>query len=112
MSNRAHKKQEARARRHRRVRKRSWGPGNGPASPHHTVRSEQLSVREQMAHILRCLQGGEFVPFDSLFDLDEGLPKLIVTFIALLELAKEYLLEIVQNETYGSIHVRSHPVAA
>lgn len=79
---------------------------------HHTVRSEQLSVREQMAHILRCLQGGEFVPFDSLFDLDEGLPKLIVTFIALLELAKEYLLEIVQNETYGSIHVRSHPVAA
>lgn len=74
---------------------------------HHTVHREQLSVREQMAHILRCLQGGEFVTFDSLFDVEEGLPKLVVTFIAMLELAKEYLLEIQQSETFGSIYVRS-----
>jgi segregation and condensation protein A len=76
-------------------------------SAHLTVRREQLSVREQMTHILRCLQGGEYVAFDALFDLQGGLPKLVVTFIAMLELAKEYLLEIQQCETFGSIYVRS-----
>ena len=74
---------------------------------HHTVRREQLSVREQMAHILRCLRGGEYVAFDSLFAVEDGLPKLVVTFIAMLELAKEYLLEIQQTETFGIIYVRS-----
>jgi segregation and condensation protein A len=74
---------------------------------HHKVRREQLSVREQMTHVLRCLQGGEFVPFDQLFELDGGVPKLVVTFIAVLELAKEYLVEIQQSETFGSIYVRT-----
>lgn len=74
---------------------------------HHKVRREQLSVREQMTHVLRCLQGGEFVPFDQLFDLEGGVPKLVVTFIAVLELAKEYLVEIQQSETFGSIYVRT-----
>lgn len=74
---------------------------------HHTVRREPLSVREQMAHILRCLQGGEYVAFDTLFDLEGGLSRLVVTFIAMLELAKEYLVEIQQNTSYGSIYVRS-----
>jgi segregation and condensation protein A len=74
---------------------------------HHKVRREQLSVREQMTHILRCLQGGEFVPFDRLFDVDGGVAKLVVTFIAVLELAKEYLVEIQQSETLGSIYVRT-----
>ncbi len=73
---------------------------------HHTVKREALSVREQMSHILRRLQGGEFVAFDSLFDLEDGVPRLIVTFVAMLELAKEYLLEIQQSETFGSIYVR------
>ncbi len=73
---------------------------------HHTVRREALSVREQMAHILRCLQGGEFVAFDALFDPDQGLAKMVVTFIAMLELAKEYLLEICQAEIFGVIYVR------
>ncbi|MDP1592904.1 MAG: segregation/condensation protein A [Gallionella sp.] len=76
---------------------------------HHKVRRESLSVREQMAHILRCLQGGDYVAFDTLFDLEGGLSKLVVTFIAMLELAKEYLLEIQQNTTFGSIYVRSSP---
>jgi len=75
---------------------------------HHTVRREALSVREQMAHILRCLQGGEYVAFDTLFDLQDGLSKLVVTFIAMLELAKEYLLEIQQGATFGVIYVRSN----
>lgn len=74
---------------------------------HHKVRREPLSVREQMAHILRCLQGGEYVAFDTLFDPEGGLTKLVVTFIAMLELAKEYLLEIQQNTSFGSIYVRS-----
>ncbi len=73
---------------------------------HHTVRREALSVREQMSHILRSLQGGGFVSFESLFDPDGGLPRLIVTFVAMLELAKEYLLEIQQHETFGNIYVR------
>ncbi|MCK9200562.1 MAG: segregation/condensation protein A [Gallionella sp.] len=74
---------------------------------HHKVRREQLSVREQMTHVLRCLQGGEFVSFDQLFELDGGVPKLVVTFIAVLELAKEYLVEIQQSEIFGSIYVRT-----
>jgi len=74
---------------------------------HHKVRREQLSVREQMTHILRSLQGGEYVVFDNLFDAQGGVAKLVVTFMAILELAKEYLVEIQQNETLGSIYVRS-----
>ena len=74
---------------------------------HHKLRREQLSVREQMTHILRCLQGGEYVSFDRLFDVDGGIAKLVVTFIAVLELAKEYLVEIQQSETLGSIYVRT-----
>ena len=74
---------------------------------HHKVRREQLSVREQMTHVLRCLQGGEFVEFDKLFDAQGGVAKLVVTFIAILELAKEYLVEIQQSETLGSIYVRT-----
>jgi segregation and condensation protein A len=74
---------------------------------HHKVRREQLSVREQMTHILRCLQGGEYVMFDRLFDVEGGVAKLVVTFIAVLELAKEYLVEIQQNETMGNIYVRA-----
>ncbi len=74
---------------------------------HHKVRREQLSVREQMTHILRCLQAGEFVEFGKLFDLEGGVSKLVVTFIAILELAKEYLVEIQQSETLGSIYVRT-----
>jgi segregation and condensation protein A len=74
---------------------------------HHKVRREQLSVREQMAHILRCLQGGEFVEFGKLFDVESGVPKVVVTFIAILDLAKEYLIEIQQRETLGNIYVRT-----
>lgn len=75
---------------------------------HHTVRCEQLSVREQMTHVLRCLKSGEYLPFEQLFDVRGGIPKLVVTFIAILELAKEYLIEIQQSETLGSIYVRSN----
>jgi segregation and condensation protein A len=61
-----------------------------------------------MTHILRCLQSGEYVAFENLFDVQSGVPKLIVTFIAMLELAKEYLVEIQQTETLGNIYVRAN----
>ncbi len=74
---------------------------------HHTIRREQLSVREQMTYVLRCLQSGEYVRFESFFALADGLPKMVVTFIAILELTKEFLVEIQQLDTFGSIYVRA-----
>jgi len=79
---------------------------------HHKVRREQLSVREQMTHVLRCLKSGEYVAFEQLFDMESGVPKLVVTFIAILELSKEYLVEIQQSETLGSIYVRTNRAIA
>ena len=74
---------------------------------HHKVRREELSVREQMTHVLRKLRHGEFESFEGLFDLNGGIPQLVVTFIAILELAKETLVEITQTETLGNIYVRA-----
>ncbi|MBU0622607.1 MAG: segregation/condensation protein A [Gammaproteobacteria bacterium] len=74
---------------------------------HHKVRREELSVREQMTKVLRRLRDTDFVPFEELFDLSDGVPHLVVTFIAILELAKECLVEIQQTETLGNIYVRT-----
>ena len=74
---------------------------------HHKVRREELSVREQMTRLLRQLRHGEFELFENLFDQKGGVPQLVVTFIAVLELAKETLIEITQTETLGNIYVRT-----
>lgn len=74
---------------------------------HHKVRREELSVREQMTKVLRQLRDTDFVPFESLFESDASIPMLVVTFIAILELAKESLVEITQTETMGKIYVRT-----
>lgn len=74
---------------------------------HHKVRRDELSVREQMTRLLRQLRHGEFEPFENLFDHAGGVPQLVVTFIAILELAKETLVEITQTETLGNIYVRT-----
>ena len=74
---------------------------------HHKVRREELSVREQMTRLLRQLRHGEFETFANLFDVSGGIPQLVVTFIAILELAKETLVEITQTETLGNIYVRA-----
>ncbi|MDE2117763.1 MAG: segregation/condensation protein A [Betaproteobacteria bacterium] len=74
---------------------------------HHKVRREELSVREQMTRLLRQLRHGEFEVFENLFDVSGGIPQLVVTFIAILELAKETLVEISQSETLGNIYVRA-----
>ena len=73
---------------------------------HHTITREELSVREHMSIVLRHLQGRKFVEFEKLFDASKGAPVLVVTFIALLELAKETLIEITQAEAFAPIYVR------
>jgi segregation and condensation protein A len=73
---------------------------------HHTITREELSVREHMSMVLRTLQGKRFVEFEDLFDVSRGMPVLVVTFIAMLELAKECLLEITQAEAFAPVYVR------
>jgi segregation and condensation protein A len=73
---------------------------------HHTISREELSVREHMTGILRRLQSAKFVEFADLFDPARGVPVLVVNFIALLELAKETLIEITQAEAFAPIYVR------
>ncbi|MCU4119803.1 segregation and condensation protein A [Variovorax sp. N23] len=73
---------------------------------HHKISREELSVREHMSIVLRHLQGRQFVEFEKLFDVNRGVPVLIVTFIALLELGKETLVEITQAEAFAPIYVR------
>ncbi len=72
----------------------------------HTITREELSVREHMTGILRRLQSAKFVEFQDLFDTSRGVPVVVVNFIAMLELAKETLIEITQAEAYAPIYVR------
>ncbi len=73
---------------------------------HHKITREELSVREHMTMVLKKLQGRRFVEFEELFDASKGTPVLVVTFIAMLELAKETLIEITQAEVFAPIYVR------
>lgn len=73
---------------------------------HHKITREELSVREHMSLVLKKLQGRRFVEFEELFDAAKGIPVLVVTFIAMLELAKETLIEITQAEVFAPIYVR------
>ncbi|HEY1092324.1 MAG TPA: ScpA family protein [Burkholderiaceae bacterium] len=73
---------------------------------HHKISREQLSVREHMSIVLRRLQGQRFLEFDALFEPARGPQVLVVTFIAMLELARERLLEITQAEAFAPIYVR------
>jgi segregation and condensation protein A len=73
---------------------------------HHKISRQELSVREHMSMVLKKLQGQRFVEFEQLFDPSQGVPVLLVTFIALLELAKEMLVDITQAEAYAPIYVR------
>jgi segregation and condensation protein A len=79
---------------------------------HHTVERQQLSVRSRMSDVLKALESGEFVDFVVLFDPQEGRPGVVVTFLAILELAKEQLVEIVQNEPLAPIYVKTYAAAA
>lgn len=74
---------------------------------HHQVERERLSTRERMSQILERLRGGRFVAFTSLFTLEEGQLGVVVSFLAILELIKEQLVEIVQTDVFAPIHVRT-----
>jgi segregation and condensation protein A len=73
----------------------------------HQVSRETLSTRERMSEVLERLKGGTFVPFVELFTAEEGRLGVVVTFMAVLELIKESLVELVQNDAFGPIHVRA-----
>jgi len=73
----------------------------------HHIQREALSTRERMSEVLERLAGQQFVPFVSLFSAKEGRLGVVVTFLALMELIKEALVEIVQAENFGPIHVKA-----
>ena len=73
----------------------------------HHIQQEALSTRERMSEVLERLAGQQFVPFVSLFRVSEGRLGVVVTFLALMELIKEALVEIVQTEIFGPIHVKA-----
>jgi segregation and condensation protein A len=110
---------------------RAEGPGPAPARPpptvtlrelllamrdlmaraelfaHHHVRREPLSVRERMTRLLERLADGRFHELAACLDPEEGRPGVVVTVLALLELVKEALIELVQTEPFGPIHLRA-----
>jgi segregation and condensation protein A len=73
---------------------------------HHKITREQLSVRSHMTRVLRRLQDTEFVEFSDLFGVEEGMQILVVTFLAILELARETLISVSQDQAYSPIYVR------
>lgn len=75
----------------------------------HQISLEPLSTRERMSHILGRIQqrGDQYIAFVELFDVTEGRQGVVVTFIAMLELIKESLIELVQTEAFAPIHIRS-----
>ena len=73
---------------------------------HHKISRQELSVREHMSAILRQLQSARFVEFSDLFHGQGGVPIVVVHFVAMLELAKETLIEITQAEPFAPIYVR------
>ena len=73
---------------------------------HHKVTREELSVREFMSAMLRRLQGGQFTNFTSLFEVNKGVAVVVVSFLALLELVRESLIEVTQSEPYAPIYVK------
>jgi segregation and condensation protein A len=75
-------------------------------SAHH-VQKEVLSVRERMSRVLEHLSQVHFTDFQSLFDPEEGRMGVVVSFLAIMELSKESLIEIIQSEVFGPIHVRA-----
>jgi len=75
-------------------------------SSHHIAR-EPLSLRERMSRVLDAVHGERFTDFTDLFDIAEGRQGVVVTFMAILELIKQQLIELVQADTFASIHVKA-----
>lgn len=76
-------------------------------SASHQIQMDTLSVRERMSRILSALQEKEFVSFSTLFNLKEGRLGVVVSFLAMLELLKDHLIEFVQTTPFGPIHIKA-----
>lgn len=89
--------------------RRAWATlvQRAKANRHHLITREQLSVREEMSRVLKLLDDGDYCEFTKLFAENADLPHLVVTFLALLELSREQLIEIAQTEPYAPIYVQS-----
>ncbi|OGT21429.1 MAG: segregation and condensation protein A [Gammaproteobacteria bacterium RBG_16_57_12] len=74
---------------------------------HHHIQREPLSVRERMSIVLERVQADRFIEFTTLFDHQEGRLGIVVAFLAILELLKESLIEMIQSEPFGPIHVKA-----
>ena len=72
----------------------------------HLINFEELSIRERMTHILERMRNEAFIEFTTLFNKEEGKIGVVVTFLAILELLKDSLIEIVQSEEFGPIHIK------
>lgn len=75
------------------------------ANRNHHITREELSVRAHMSGILLRLRGKRFVEFSELFNPDGGMAKLVVTFLALLELIRDHQVEVTQHQAFGMIYV-------
>jgi len=74
---------------------------------HHHIQMEPLSVRERMSAVLHRVRGDSFTEFSKLFTVEEGRAGVVVTLLAILELLKQSLIEMVQSENFGQIHVKA-----
>jgi len=74
---------------------------------HHHIQMEPLSVRERMSHVLAIVKAGHFTDFSELFSVEEGRSGVVVSLLAILELIKQSLIELVQTEAFGPIHVKA-----
>jgi segregation and condensation protein A len=79
------------------------------AFEHHHIEKETLSTRERMSLILEKISSEHYTGFDELFLASEGKAGVVVTFLAVLELGKENLIELVQARPYANIHIRVSP---
>lgn len=82
------------------------------ANRHHLVTREQLSVRAEMSRVLKALPAGRYIDFIELFAAHADVPHLVVTFLALLELAREQLVDIAQAEPFAPIYVNAKATRA
>ena len=77
---------------------------------HHQIEREALSTRERMAFILSALSEESFKPFESFFTIEEGRSGVVVTFLAMMELIKEQLVDLIQVDAFGAIHLKAKGV--
>jgi segregation and condensation protein A len=89
----------------------AWGSilQRAKVNRHHLISREQLSVRDQMTRLLRLVQPGQFMEFGALFAAQATISMVVVTFLAILELCREGLIDVAQAEAFAPIYVQLKP---